>query len=162
VKCAAAEEAWKKASVRQGLWKQHKKALESQLKNMMSGFRRPTLHPIPQPFLYCDYKSDNEQSSKVHIGLCPFCLRKFEPIWNCNLVPCLHCYHSWCLLTHFSESTMCIAEGCKLEPCDEWWVAVGLTKPVLRVGTSPNSKWGICPSSGDSLAHNDFYLFECL
>jgi chromosome segregation ATPase len=40
VKCVAAEEAWKKASARQGLWKQHKKALECQLKKMRSGFSR--------------------------------------------------------------------------------------------------------------------------
>jgi hypothetical protein len=87
----------------------------------------------------------------VHIGLCPFCLKKFEPIWDCNLVPYLYCYHSWCLLTHFSDSTMCIADGCELEPCDEWKVAVGLTKPVLKTGTTPNSKWEIYPSSGDFL-----------
>jgi hypothetical protein len=94
VKCQSAEEAWKKASTRQGLWKQHKKALEAQLKNIRSSFRRPALHPTPQPFLYCDYKSDNEQSNTMYIGFYRFCLRKFEPIWDCNLVPCLHCYHS--------------------------------------------------------------------
>jgi hypothetical protein len=46
---------------------------------------------------------------------------------------------------------MGIADGCKLEPCDEWWVAVDLTKPVLKAGTTLNSKWEICPSSGDFL-----------
>jgi hypothetical protein len=46
VKCVATEEAWKK------LWKHYKKALECQLKKMKSGFRRPTLHPTPQPFFY--------------------------------------------------------------------------------------------------------------
>jgi hypothetical protein len=60
VKYVVAEEAWKKASARQGIWKQHKKALECQLKKMKSGFRHPVLHPTPQPFLYCDYESDNE------------------------------------------------------------------------------------------------------
>jgi hypothetical protein len=110
---------------------------------MRSSFRCPTLHPMPQPFLYCDYEFDNEQSSIVHIGLCPFCLRKFKPIWNCNVVPCLHYYHSWCLLIHFLDSTMCIANGCKLEPCDKWWIAMDLTKRFLTVGTTPNLKWDL-------------------
>ena len=46
---------------------------------------------------------------------------------------------------------MCIENGCKLEPCDEWRIAMDLTKPILTARTTPNLKWEIYPSSGDFL-----------
>lgn len=43
---------------------------------------------------------------------CPFCQRLFEPTWDCNITFCKHADHSWCVITHFSNSTKCLFEGC--------------------------------------------------
>ena len=58
---------------------------------------------------------------------------------------------------------MCIIDGCDLEPCDEWWVAVDLMKPILREGMTPSSNWKITPSSSDFLVQGGLLvvLVEC-
>jgi hypothetical protein len=108
---------------------------------MKSGYTRLSLHPVPQPLLYCDYESEILEPTSIEICLCPFYLSKFQPIWDCKLLPCLHAYHSWYVLTHFSDSTKCMAEGCSLEPPMEWWNAVGLKKPVQSPKRDPSANW---------------------
>jgi hypothetical protein len=141
MKVQEAEEAWKRASTRQGLWKRHRVVLESQLKSMKSEYARLSLHPAPQPLLYYDYESEILEPTSIEICPCPFCLRKFQPIWECKLFPCLHAYHSWCVLTHFSDSIECMAEGCSLEPPMEWWNAMGLKKLVESPKRDPSANW---------------------
>lgn len=67
--------------------------------------------------------------SRFTLVVCPFCLQGFEPAWNCRLASCRHAYHSWCALTHFSESTKCIHKGCAKEMHSDWWISTGIPKP---------------------------------
>ena len=140
IKVQEAEEAWKRALTWQGLWKHHRIALESQLKSMKSGYVRLSLHPIPQPLLYCDYESEILEPTSIEICPYPYYLRKFQPIWDCKLLPSLHAYHSWCILTYFLDLTEYMTQGCNLEPPMEWWNAVDL-KPVESPKKDPSANW---------------------
>ena len=130
-KLTLADEAWANAKKRQELWMRHRCAYQLQLRGMKSGYERPSTTPSPLPSLYQDYDSPELGIQVVEIGVCPFCLHGFEPIWDCHIVSCRHAYHSWCALTHFSESTKCIGKNCGQDMHGDWWVSAGVTKPTL-------------------------------
>ena len=124
-----ADEAWSVAKNKQHLWKRHRLAFQSQLRGMKCGYERPATTPAPLPTMYNDYREECVHSEQIHIGVCPFCLQGFEPAWDCCLASCRHAYHSWCALTHFSESTKCIHKGCAKEMHSDWWISTGIPKP---------------------------------
>ena len=130
-KLANAEEAWSNANSRLFLWKRHRLAFQSQLRGMRSAYERPTTTPAPLPNFYNDWRDEPLHSQAVEILQCPFCLRGFEPAWDARLASCRHAYHSWCALTHFSESTKCIHKDCAMEMHTDWWTCSGIKKPVL-------------------------------
>jgi hypothetical protein len=133
-KLSLADEAWANAKKRQELWMRHKSAYQLQLRGMKSGYERPSTNPSPLPSMYHDYASTDIGIHVVEIGVCPFCLHGFEPIWDCHIVSCRHAYHSWCALTHFSESTKCIEKNCGQDMHGDWWVSAGVTKPNVLHG----------------------------
>ena len=126
-----ADEAWAYAKKRQELWMRHRAAYQMQLRGMKACYERPGTLPSPSPLIYLDYKSGNVDTQVVEIGVCPFCLRGFEPVWDCCLVSCRHAYHSWCAVTHFSNSPTCIDENCGQDMHDDWWVSAGVAKPQI-------------------------------
>lgn len=131
LKLTLVDEAWANAKKRQELWMRHRSAYQLQLRGMKSGYERPSTTPSPLPSLYHDYDSPELGIQTVEIGVCPFCLHGFEPIWDRHIVSCRHAYHSWCALTHFSESTKCIEKNCGQDMHSDWWVSAGVTKPTL-------------------------------
>ena len=131
VNMAMADEAWAYAKRRQELWLRHRSAYQLQLRGMKACYERPTLNPSPSPSIYRNYNSANVDILVVEIGVCPFCLCGFDPVWDCCLVSCRHAYHSWCAVTHFSTSTKCIDTKCGQDVHDDWWVSVGVTKPLI-------------------------------
>ena len=130
-KLTNAEEVLSNAKTKQHLWKRHRLAFQSQLRGMRAGYERPATTPSPVPGLYSDYRDEPVRTELVDIGACPFCMRGFEPAWDCRLASCRHAYHSWCALTHFSESTKCIHQGCAMEMHKDWWISSGIQKPEL-------------------------------
>ena len=130
-KLALAEEAWSNAKSKQFLWTRHRLALQSQLRGMKTGYERPTTTHVPLPTTYIDWREERVQSETILITLCPFCMRGFQPAWDCRLASCRHAYHSWCALTHFSESTKCIHKDCAMEMHKDWWTSSGIQKPQL-------------------------------
>ena len=130
-KLTNAEEAWNNAKSRQFLWKRHRLAFQSQLRGMQAGYERPTTTPAPLPSMYNDWREEPVDSETIEISVCPFCLQGFQPAWDCRLASCRHAYHSWCALTHFSESTKCIHKDCAMEMHKDWWICTGIQKPVL-------------------------------
>jgi hypothetical protein len=130
-KLTDAEEVWSNAKSKQHLWKRHRLAFQSQLRGMRAGYERPATTPSPLPCMYNDYRDEHVHTEFLEIGVCPFCLRGFQPAWDCRLASCRHAYHSWCALTHFSESTKCIHKGCAMEMHKDWWICTGIPKPEL-------------------------------
>ena len=110
-KLANAEEAWSNANSRLFLWKRHRLSIQIQLRGMRAAYKRPTTAPAPLPSFYNDWRDEPLHTHVVEIRVCPFCLQGFEPAWDARLASCRHAYHSWCALTHFSESTKCIHKG---------------------------------------------------
>lgn len=126
-----ADEAWAYAKRRQELWMRHRGAYQLQLRGMKACYERPGTNPSPSPSIYLDYNSANIDIHVVEIGVCPFCLCGFEPVWDCCLVSCRHAYHSWCAVTHFSTSPKCVEINCGQDVHDDWWVSAGVAKPQL-------------------------------
>ena len=89
-----AEKLWSCAVKKQALWKRHKLALNEQLKQMKTGYQRPTMHPSPLPFLYLDCESIVVPVACAEIHACPFCCKGFEPAWDCRFSSCCHAYHT--------------------------------------------------------------------
>ena len=131
-KLTAAEEAWTNAKTRQHLWKRHRLAFQTQLRGMRAGYERPTTTPAPLPCIHNDWREQTVDTDTIHVGVCPFCLRGFQPAWDCRLASCRHAYHSWCALTHFSESTKCIHPDCAQEMHTDWWICTGIPKDGLE------------------------------
>lgn len=111
-----AEELWSYAVNKQALWKRHKLALDEQLKQMKTGYQRPTMHPTPLPFLYLDCESIVVLVAGTEIHSCLFCCKGFESAWDCKFSSCCHAYHTWCAYSHFSKDPKCLFEGCSKEP----------------------------------------------
>jgi hypothetical protein len=157
-KLANAEEAWSNANSRLFLWKRHRLALQSQLRGMRSAYERPTTTPAPLPNFYNDWRDEPLHSQVVQILVCPFCLRGFEPAWDARLASCRHAYHSWCALTHFSESTKCIHKDCAMEMHTDWWTCSGIRKPVLgKDGVVVAAPWEIAPPPRNAILTSLFF-----
>lgn len=45
------------------------------------------------------------------------------------VAPCRHAYHSWCVVTHLSNSLKCLLKGCEEEMDYDWWALSGIKKP---------------------------------
>ena len=145
-KLTAAEEAWSNAKTRQFLWSRHRLALQSQLRGMRAGYERPTTTPVPLPAIHSDWGQEPIATHTIQVGVCPFCLRGFQPAWDCRLASCRHAYHSWCALTHFSESTKCIHKDCAMEMHKDWWICTGIQKPVVgKDGVVMAAAWERAP-----------------
>jgi len=65
----------------------------------------------------------------VIITSCAFCGRKFSHVWNYQLVSCLHMYHSWCIVAHFSISTKCLVMDYNQDIHLDWWARSEISKP---------------------------------
>lgn len=48
----------------------------------------------------------------MKVTVCAFCGGKFPPAWECHLATCMHMYHSWCVVAHFSISMKCLVKVC--------------------------------------------------
>ena len=81
LKLTLADEAWANAKRRQELWMRHRGAYQVQLRGMKSGYERPSTNPSPLPLMYHDYASPEIGFQVVHIGVYPFCLHGFEPVF---------------------------------------------------------------------------------
>ena len=131
---------------RQFLWKRHRVALQSQLRGMRAGYERPTTTHAPLSSIHSDWREEHVFSDPIQVGVCPFCLRGFQPAWDCRLASCRHAYHSWCALTHFSESTKCIHKDGAMEMHKDWWICTGIQKPVLgKDGVVMAAAWERAP-----------------
>ena len=78
---------------------------------MKAAYERPTTTPVPLPTIYIDWREEQVQSETILITLCPFCMRGFQPAWDCRLASCQHAYHSWCALTHFQRVHQMHSQG---------------------------------------------------
>jgi hypothetical protein len=162
-KLANAEEAWSNANSRLFLWKRHRLAIQSQLRGMRAAYERPTTTPAPLPSFYNDWRDEPLHSETVQIQMCPFCLRGFQPAWDCRLASCRHAYHSWCALTHFSESTKCIHKDCAMEMHTDWWICTGIPKPVLgKDGLLVAAAWERAPLPRNAILPSLFFGPICL
>ena len=151
-KLTNAEETWSNAKTRQFLWNRHRIALQSQLRGMRAGYERPTTTPVPLPAIHSDWREEHVFSDTIQVGVCPFCLQGFELAWDCRLASCRHAYHSWCALTHFSESTKCIHKDCAMEMHKDWWICTGIPKPVLgKDGVVMAAAWERTPLTRNPL-----------
>ena len=124
-----AMELWENATRRLGVWKIHKDALQAQLRKLRLGFQRPGFFPAPMPFVILDPTEGRVPTTTIDFNECPFCLRGFEPAWDCKVASCKHGYHSWCAWTHFSNCSTCYLKDCGMEMHPEWWVLSGIPKP---------------------------------
>ena len=124
-----AMELWENATRRLGVWKIHKDALQAQLRQLRLGFQRPGFFPAPMPFVILDPTEGRVPTTTIDFNECPFCLRGFEPAWDCKVASCKHGYHSWCAWTHFSNCSTCYLKDCGMEMHPEWWVLSGIPKP---------------------------------
>ena len=158
-KLSTAEEAWSNAKSKQHLWKRHRLAFQSQLRGMRCGYERPATTPAPLPTMHNNYREDSVHNEILDIGVCPFCLRGFEPAWDCRLASCRHAYHSWCALTHFSESTKCIHKGCAMEMHKDWWISTGIQKPEFgKDGLVMAAAWERTPLTRNAFLTSPFCL----
>lgn len=80
-KIAKAEDAGKNVVDRLDVWKWQMSALDTQVQGMKSGRQRPTFNPSPLPIVMFHQIFH----SSALILPCPFCLRDFEPLWDCKL-----------------------------------------------------------------------------
>ena len=124
----------------------HRGAYQLQLRGMKACYERPGTNPSPSPSIYHDYKSANIDIQVVEIGVCPFCLCGFEHVWDCCLVSCRHAYHSWCAVTHSSNSPKCIDTNCGQDMHNDWWVSAGVAKPLIgKYGVLVAHAWERAP-----------------
>ena len=157
-KLTTAEEAWSNAKSKQFLWKRHRLAIQSQLRGMKAAYERPTTTPAPLSTIYIDWRQEQVHTETIDITLCPFCLRGFQPAWDCRLASCRHAYHSWCALTHFSESTKCIHKDCALEMHKDWWTSSGIQKPQLgKDGVLLAAPWERAPLTRNAILTSRFF-----
>ena len=157
-KLTTTEEAWSNAKSKQFLWKRHRLALQSQLRGMKVAYERPTTTLAPLPTIYIDWREEQVHSETIDITLCPFCLRGFQPAWDCLLASCRHAYHSWCALTHFNESTKCIHKDCAMEMHKDWWTSTGIQKPVLgKDGLVMAAPWERAPLTSNAILTSFFF-----
>lgn len=137
-----ADEAWANTKKRQELCMRHRGAYQSHLHGVKAGYERPATNPAPLPSIYHEYKSTKVNIQVVEIGVYPFCLCGFKHVWDCCLTSYRHTYHSWCALTHFSESTKCIEKNYGQDMHDNWWVSAGVVKPLLgKDGVLVTTAW---------------------
>lgn len=125
-----AMELWENALRKMSVWKMHKQVLQEQLRQMRLGFQRPGFFPAPLPFVTLDPADlGSTPITRIDIHECPYCLRGFEPAWDCKIACCKHGYHSWCAWSHFSQSSRCIMETCGMEMHPDWWIMSGIPNP---------------------------------
>ena len=151
-KLTLVDDAWANAKSRQELWRRHRGALQSQLRGTKVAYKRPATKPALVPSLYQDYESDEVDIQVIEVGFCPFCLRGFEPVWDCRFVFYRHAYHNWCALIHFSKSTTCIVKGCDSEMHEDWWICASVAKPQLgKDGVIVAAAWDRVPFTSTSI-----------
>jgi hypothetical protein len=80
-KIAKAEDAGKNVVDRLDVWKWQMSSLDTQVQGMKSGRQRPTFIPSPLPIVMFHQVFH----FSALILPCPFCLRYFEPLWDCKL-----------------------------------------------------------------------------
>lgn len=123
-------ELWENAVRKMSVWKTHKQVLQEHLRQMPLGFQRPGFFPAPLPFVTLDPADlGSTPITRIDIGECPYCLRGFEPAWDCKIACCKHGYHSWCAWSHFSHSSRCFLDSCGMEMHPDWWVLSGIPNP---------------------------------
>jgi hypothetical protein len=97
---------------------------------MKNGRRRPTLNPSPLPIFFLENDVSPILYSNVLILPCPFCLRGFEPLWDCKLISYKHAYHYCYAFNHLSCFLWCL--HCEEEMHANWWTFFGLEKPSSK------------------------------
>jgi hypothetical protein len=112
-----------------------------QVQSMKNGNQCLILKPSPVAFVYLENDVCTDVSNILSIFPCPFCHRSFEPFWDCKFASYKHVYHSWCVVSHFSNSSKCLLKSCKEKVCLEWWALLSIKKPCVKESKLPTRNW---------------------
>jgi hypothetical protein len=151
-----AKGAWCVAFKKLKMCQHHKIAFFAQVQSMNNGNQRPTLIPSPLPFVSLDINDCGKVFKVLSISPCLFCHRGFELAWDCKIVSYKHAYHSWCVISHFSNSSKCLLKGCEEEMHLDWWVLSSIKKPCGDEKQTSRVDWTRGPHAFNNLQVHPF------